>query len=197
MGNLLLKMDKGKLFVISAPSGTGKTTIVKRLKKEIPSLKVIVTFTTRKPRPGEKDGVDYHFVSENEFKNMIKEGKFVEWAVVYGNYYGTPKDQIIEGLKRGDKILCCVDTQGGMSIKKAFPFSILIGILPPSLKEQERRMRERGGVTEDEIKTRLEASKREMEILFKNYNFCIINKDIDETVKKVKEIILKGFSGIE
>jgi len=185
-------VEKGKLFVISAPSGTGKTTVIQRLKEEIPSLKVVVTFTTRKPRPGEKNGVDYYFVSEEEFKKMIKENKFIEWAVVYGNYYGTPKEQVMDELKKGNKILCCVDIQGGLSIKRIFPSSILIGILPPSLKEQEKRMRQRKGITEEEIKRRLEASKKERKILLQNYNFRLINKDIDATVKKIKNIILKN-----
>ena len=185
-------VEKGKLFVISAPSGTGKTTVIQRLKEEIPSLKVVVTFTTRKPRPGEKNGVDYYFVSEEEFKKMIKENKFIEWAVVYGNYYGTPKEQVMDELKKGNKVLCCVDIQGGLSIKRIFPSSILIGILPPSLKEQEKRMRQRKGITEEEIKRRLEASKKERKILLQNYNFRLINKDIDATVKKIKNIILKN-----
>ncbi len=185
-------VEKGKLFVISAPSGTGKTTVIQRLKEEIPSLKVVVTFTTRKPRPGEKNGVDYYFVSEEEFKKMIKENKFIEWAVVYGNYYGTPKEQLMDELKKGNKILCCVDIQGGLSIKRIFPSSILIGILPPSVKEQEKRMRQRKGITEEEIKRRLEASKKERKILLQNYNFRLINKDIDTTVKKIKNIILKN-----
>ena len=185
-------VEKGKLFVISAPSGTGKTTVIQRLKEEIPSLKVVVTFTTRKPRPGEKNGVDYYFVSEEEFKKMIKENKFIEWAVVYGNYYGTPKEQLMDELKKGNKILCCVDIQGGLSIKRIFPSSILIGILPPSVKEQEKRMRQRKGITEEEIKRRLEASKKERKILLQDYNFRVINKDIDTTVKKIKNIILKN-----
>ena len=180
---------KGKVFVISAPSGTGKTTIEKKLKEDLKNIEPIVSFTTRKPRPGEKEGEDYHFVSKEKFEKMIKEGEFLEWAEVYGNYYGTPKKEVLKKLKQGKNVLLTIDTQGAMKIKNLIPDAILIGILPPSFKEQERRMRKRKGLSEEEIRKRLNAAKEERKILFKSYDFRLINKDLKSTVEKIKKII--------
>jgi len=181
----------GKIFVISAPSGTGKTTIQKLLLEAIPSLKSVTTCTTRKLRDGEKNGVDYKFLAEKDFKEKIKNGEFLEYANVYGNFYGTPKKEVIEKLKKGENVLLIIDTQGGMSVKKIFPDAVLIGILPPSAKEQEKRLRKRGDVNEEEIKKRLEAAKDERKILLKYYNYRVINREIGKTVEKIKKIIKK------
>jgi len=182
---------KGKIFVISAPSGTGKTTIQKLLLEAIPSLKSITTCTTRKPRIGEKNGIDYKFLTEKDFKEKIKNGEFLEYANVYGNFYGTPKKEVMEKLKKGENVLLVIDTQGGMSVKKIFPDAILIGILPPSAKEQEKRLKKRGDVNEEEIKRRLEAAKEERKTLLKYYNYRVIKKEIKETVEKIKKFIEK------
>ena len=179
----------GKIFVISAPSGTGKTTIQKQLVKLLPYLKTVITYTTRKPRIGEKDGIDYNFVPIEKFKKMIEKDEFLEYANVYGNFYGTPKKEVIEKLKKGENVLLVIDTQGGMNIKKIFPDAILIGILPPSIKEQEERLRKRGDLSEEEIKKRIKLAKYERKILMKYYNYRVINKDIEETVEKIKKII--------
>lgn len=180
-----------KIFVISAPSGTGKTTIVNKLKEKIENIEVITTFTTRKPRPSEKDGCDYHFITTCEFKKMIENNAFAEWAVVYGNYYGTPKEDIIKCLKEGKNVLLVIDTQGGMSIKKLFPDAILIGILPPSIKEQERRMRKREGITEEEIKKRIMEAKQERKVIMSRYDYRLVNKNLENTIKKIESIIKK------
>ncbi len=180
---------KHLIFVLSAPSGTGKTTIQKMLKNEIKDIDLVVTYTTRKPRYGERNGVDYNFVNEDEFKKMIKEDKFAEWSIVYGNYYGTPKEKIEQNLKQGKKTLLVIDTQGGLKIKKKYPDAFLIGILPPSLKEQENRMRKRQDMDEEEIKKRLVVSKQERKTLLKYYDVRIVNKDLDKTVKRIKKII--------
>lgn len=180
---------KHLIFVISAPSGTGKTTIQNILKDELKDIDIITTVTTRKPRPNEKDGIDYIFVNEDTFKKMIKEDKFAEWSIVYGNYYGTPKEKIEENIKNGKKTLLIIDTQGGLKIKERYPSVFLIGILPPSLKEQERRLRERNDMDEEEIKKRLEISKEEKKVLFNHYNVRLINKDLRKTVEKIKRII--------
>jgi len=179
----------GKIFVISAPSGTGKTTIQKLLLEVLPFLKTVITCTTRKPRNGEKNGVDYKFLTERDFKRKIKNGEFLEYANVYGNFYGTPKKEVMEKLKKGENILLVIDTQGGMSVKKFFPQAVLIGILPPSTKEQEKRLRKRGDVSKEEIKKRLETAKEERKILMKYYNYRVINKEIGKTVEKIKRII--------
>jgi len=182
----------GKIFVISAPSGTGKTTIQQKLINSLPYLKTITTFTTRKPRNGEKEGIDYNFVSIEEFKKMVEKGQFLEYANVYGNFYGTPKKQVEEAIKTGENVLLVIDTQGGMSVKKIFPDAILIGILPPSIKEQEKRLRKRGDLDEEEIGKRIESAKKEREILINNYDYIVINKEIEKTVNEIKKIIEKN-----
>jgi guanylate kinase len=181
---------KPKIFVLSAPSGTGKTTIQKILKDELKDVDTVLTYTTRRPRPNEIDGIDYNFISEDKFKEMIKNDEFAEWSIVYGNYYGTPKKKIEENLKNNRKTLLVIDTQGGLKIKKKYPKVFLIGILPPSQKEQERRMRQRKDMSEEEIKKRLLKSKEERKILFKYYDVRLINKDIKKTVERIKKIIL-------
>lgn len=178
------------IYVISAPSGTGKTTIQKILKNEMKDVDIITTYTTRKPRQNEVNGKDYIFVDEEKFKEMINEEKFAEWSIVYGNYYGTPKEKIEENLKKKRKTILVIDTQGGLKIKEKYPsFTFLIGILPPSLKEQERRLRERRDMDEEEINKRLKVSKEERKILFTHYNVRLINKDLKKTVEKIKKII--------
>jgi guanylate kinase len=183
------KTDSSKIFVISAPSGTGKTTIAKKLKEQVKEIEVITTYTTRKPRPEEKDGRDYRFVQQDEFKKMVEGGEFAEWATVYGNYYGTPKKEMISAVKKGKKALLIIDTQGGRSIKKVFPEAILIGILPPSIKEQERRIRERSGLSEEEIKKRLEAAREERRVILSEYDYTFINKNLENTIKKITKVI--------
>jgi len=186
------KTDSGKIFVISAPSGTGKTTIAKKLKEQVKEIEVITTYTTRKPRPEEKDGRDYRFVQQDEFKKMVEGGEFAEWATVYGNYYGTPKKEMISAVKKGKKALLIIDTQGGRSIKKVFPEAVLIGILPQSIKEQERRIRERSGLSEEEIKKRLEAAREERRVILSEYEYTFINKNLENTIKKITKVIKRN-----
>ncbi|MCM8771908.1 MAG: guanylate kinase [Candidatus Omnitrophica bacterium] len=181
---------KNLIFVLSAPSGTGKTTILKILKDELKDVDIVVTYTTRKPRPGEKDGIDYNFIEIDEFKKKIEKGELIEWSIVYGNYYGIPKDKIEENLKKEKKTLLIIDTQGGLKIKKIYPNAFLIGILPPSLKEQERRLRERKDMPEEEIKKRLSFSKQERDVIRKHYDIKLINRDLRKTIEKIKKIIL-------
>ncbi|MCM8767958.1 MAG: guanylate kinase [Candidatus Omnitrophica bacterium] len=184
---------KHLIFVLSAPSGTGKTTIQKLLKNQLKDIEIITTYTTRKPRKSEIKGVDYNFVSKKIFKKMIKNDQFAEWSIVYGNYYGTPKKEIEENLKKNKKMLLVIDTQGGLKIKDRYNNKVLlIGILPPSLKEQERRMRERKDMKEEEIQKRLSISKQERKILLEFYDIRLINKDIEKTVERIKEIILNN-----
>ncbi|MCM8784874.1 MAG: guanylate kinase [Candidatus Omnitrophica bacterium] len=184
---------KHLIFVLSAPSGTGKTTIQKLIKNELKDIDIITTYTTRKPRKSEIKGIDYNFVTEEIFKKMIKNDQFAEWSIVYGNYYGTPKKEIEENLKRNRKMLLVIDTQGGLKIKENYNDKVfLIGILPPSQKEQERRMRERKDMNEEEIQKRISISKEERKILLKFYDIRLINKDIKKTVEKIKKIILNN-----
>jgi len=184
--------DKNRVFVISAPSGTGKTTIARKLKEEIPELELIVSYTTRKPRTEEKNGVNYHFVTEKQFRKMIADGAFAEWAEVYGNYYGTSNKTIMTNLARGKKVFLTIDTQGGRNIIKKFPHATLIGILPPSIKEQERRIRSRSGLDEHEIEKRLAAAREERHILMNEYHFRLINRNLESAVNKIRNIIVRG-----
>ncbi len=188
----MLSKQYGRIFVISAPSGTGKTTIGRKLGELIPEIQLIVSYTTKKPRSEEKEGINYHFITETRFKEMIENGEFAEWAKVYGNYYGTPKNEILKGLGKNRKVLLTIDTQGGRSIAEKFPEAVLIGILPPSLKEQERRIRNRSALSEEEICRRMSAAKEERKTLLNEYNFRLINKNLESTIKKIAGIITKG-----
>jgi len=183
-------MTTGRIFVISAPSGTGKTTISQRLLRDIPDLVVSISTTTRRPRPGEKDGVDYHFVTPERFQAMVERNEFAEWARVYAHCYGTPKSFLKEQLRHGRNVILTIDTQGGLKIKKVFPDAVLIGLLPPSMEEQEARMRRRaGGTPETEIKERLDWARRERKTLFACYDYRFVNKRLESTVAKIKKLI--------
>jgi guanylate kinase len=177
----------GNIFVVSAPSGTGKTTICDRLIKNLSNLKMSISHTTRKPRIGERDGVDYFFVDKEVFEAMIKNDDFVEWAEVYGNFYGTSKKVINELLQSGNDILLDIDIQGAKNIKKVYPDSVLIFILPPSLEELEKRLKQRKEEI-DTIKMRLNKVKEEIS-QYKNYDYLVINDDVDKAVKEILCII--------
>ena len=182
------------IFVISAPSGTGKTTIARLLTQRIPHLVRSISCTTRPPRPGERDGVDYHFISRRRFLNMLRRGEFAEWACVYGHYYGTPRKPVEEALRGGFPVLLTIDTQGALQIREKFPSAVLIGILPPSLKEQERRMRAREGMDEQTIQERLAASRAERRILREKYDFRVVNRDLAKTISRIESIIMRCLS---
>ncbi len=181
-------MKRGNLIVISAPSGTGKTTIVKRILSEMDNIQFSISYTTRKPRPGEMDGKDYFFVDEKTFKNMIEEDEFLEWANVYGNLYGTSKTYVEKILKGGNDVLLDIDVQGGKSIKEKKSDSILIFLIPPSLKELEKRLKNRKSDPEEVIKKRLKIAKSEI-LEYKNYDFIVMNDILESAVKNVKNII--------
>jgi len=180
----------GHIVVLSAPSGTGKTTLVKKLKQILPDIVVSVSYTTRKPRQKEKNRIDYFFVDEKEFREKIKKNFFSEWAFVYGNFYGTPKNFVEENLKKNKIVLLTIDTNGALQIKEKYPDTLLIGILPPSLKEQRERLKKRGE-TDENIRHRLKESSRERKILLEKYHYRFINRDIEKTAKKISSIIKK------
>ena len=148
--------EKGDLFVISAPSGAGKSTLCHRLMEETPGVAFSVSHTTRAPRKGEVDGVDYHFVSKEQFMHMVEQEEFLEWAEVHGNCYGTSRSAVTAMLENGQDVLLDIDVQGAMQVRDVFPESVLIFILPPSLQVLERRLRNRGTDTEETIRLRLE-----------------------------------------
>ncbi len=135
--------SKGTLFVVTAPSGAGKTSLIDAVMKDDPSLKISVSYTTRKPRPGEKDGVDYYFVDPQTFRRMQERGDFLESAEVHGNHYGTAKQVILDALAAGEDMILEIDWQGAREVRRLYPQSVGIFILPPTVDELERRMRAR------------------------------------------------------
>ncbi|MCS7203434.1 MAG: guanylate kinase [Thermodesulfovibrio sp.] len=180
-------MNKEIIFIISAPSGTGKTTICKELVKLVSNLKMSISYTTRQPRQGEKNGIDYYFVDRETFQSMLKNNEFIEWAEVYGNLYGTSKKVIEDLLQSGVDILMDIDTQGAKNIKERFNNSVLIFLIPPSLNELKRRLIQRGE-QEETIKYRLMKALEEIS-MYEIYDYVVENREIEETLRKIICII--------
>jgi len=178
---------KGLIFVISAPSGTGKTTLCDRLLKILPDLKMSISHTTRQPRPYEKNGIDYFFIDKKNFEKMIANDEFIEWAEVYGNFYGTSKKVIFDLIKEGYDILLDIDTQGAKNIRKLYPDSVLIFILPPSLQELEKRLLLRNE-DRDIIDKRLSKASQEIS-QYKFYDYIVINDSIEKALNDLLCII--------
>ena len=179
----------GKIFVISAPSGAGKTTLVGMLRERFPLLAESVSCTTRKPRKNEVDGVDYFFLSPEEFFAKREAGLFAEWAEVHGNFYGTPIDFLQKQLESGRDIICDIDYQGAVNIKKAFPEeAVLILVLPPSMEELESRLRLRATDAPEVIKTRLHNAKNEI-MQYAHFDFAVVNKDLGAAFRQLEEIV--------
>ncbi len=182
-------MTTGDLFVISAPSGAGKTTLLKRLFPSLNNIAFSVSHTTREPRPNEINGKDYYFVSDQEFSEMVEKDMFLEWAWVHNHRYGTSKKEVERLLSKGQDVILDIDVQGALNVKKKISSAVLIFILPPSIKELERRLRNRGTETEDEILLRLKNAKEEIKMV-ENYEFVVINDSLDEAVEGLKAIII-------
>jgi guanylate kinase len=183
-------MKKGKLFVITAPSGAGKSSLIRALLKDDPTLKLSTSYTTRPPRPGEQNGREYHFVDERTFLAMRERGEFLESAEVHGNRYGTAKRVIVEALKRGDDLLLEIDWQGARQVRKLHPDCVGIFILPPSIEELERRMRTRGQDADAVIQRRMENAREELAHAGE-FNYAIINKDFETAKQELAAILLK------
>ena len=182
-------INHGKIFVISAPSGAGKTTLVGLLRERFPLLAESVSCTTRAPRGKEIDGVDYFFLSKEEFFAKREAGLFAEWAEVHGNFYGTPLDFLEKQLDSGKDIICDIDYQGAINIKKAFPQeAVLILVLPPSMEELESRLRLRATDNPEVIKTRLHNAKNEMR-QYPHFDFVVVNNDLNTAFLQLAAII--------
>ena len=177
-----------RLFVISGSSGVGKGTVLKEFLAKHPDFKLSISCTTRSMRPGEVDGVNYFFLSKDDFKKGINEGDFLEWAEFSDNYYGTRKSFIEKALKNGENIILEIETQGALQVKKLMPDAVLIFIAPPSFEELEQRLRGRQTESEEVIQKRLNQAAREKEDS-KNYHYVIVNDTISATVEKLEEII--------
>ncbi len=182
-------MVKGDLFIVSAPSGAGKTTLLKLLFKELDNLGFSVSHTTRAPRQGEVDGLDYYFVTDQEFSEMVERDLFLEWAWVHNHRYGTSKKEVDRLLSKGKDVILDIDVQGALNVKKKIPQAVLVFILPPSIEELERRLRTRGTESEEEIALRLKNAKDEIKEV-KNYEFVVVNADLKEAMLRLKSIII-------
>ena len=182
-------MSKGRLFVISGASGVGKSTVLKRVLDSKENITFSVSATTRAPREGEQDGVNYYFVSHETFRQMIENGEFVEYDDHMKNYYGTPRRQLDEKLEKGDVILD-IEPVGAFNVQAQCPEAVLIFIAPPSYEELERRLRSRGDTPEDQIQVRLERARWEMEQSQK-YDYIVINDQVEACAAKLLEIIEK------
>lgn len=178
----------GMLYIISAPSGAGKTSLVKALLEELDLIEVSVSYTTRAKRPGEIEGVDYHYVDQDIFKQMIADDQFIEHAEVFGNYYGTSKRQIKEKLKAGIDIILEIDWQGAQQVRKQFECCTNVFILPPSREELLSRLQERGQDSGDVIKKRMSESIEQMSH-YEEFEYLIVNDQFSHALGELKALI--------
>jgi guanylate kinase len=179
----------GHFFVLCAPSGTGKSTLVRRLMREFPNLRFSVSCTTRAPREGERNGRDYHFISHDEFQSMRSAEKFVEWAEVHGNFYATPMEEVRKKLDAGFDLLFDIDVQGAEQIRERMPHGCYVFLLPPSRDALRKRLVNRGTDTPEVIEKRLANARTELEKAHK-FNYLIVNDDLDTAYRQLRAVYL-------
>jgi guanylate kinase len=182
-------LHSGLLLVLSAPSGAGKTTLARRLVEAHPEARFSISITTREPRGSEQEGVDYHFVDALTFQQKIERGEFVEWAEVHGHFYGSPQAVVDEALQSGGIAVFDIDVQGGRAIQRKYPEAILVFVLPPSMDELQRRLRERGTETEESIRRRMLAARAEMEHGVASYDYIIINDAVHQAYEELEAVV--------
>ena len=180
---------QGRLFIVSAPSGAGKTTLVERLVEEIPHLRMSRSYTSRARRPGETDGVDYNFVTRERFETMAAAGEFLEWAEVFGNLYGTSADDTERMLAGGDDVVLVIDVQGARKVRARGLQTCAVFVMPPSFQVLEQRLRGRSKDTEEAIQRRLQVAREEV-AAFAEYDFVVINDELTAAVDRLRSIVL-------
>jgi len=179
---------RGTLFVVSAPSGAGKTTLCREMRLRLHDLAYSVSVTTRPPRPGEIDGTDFRFVTRTQFEDMVKQGQMAEWATVHTNLYGTPAAPMEAALRDGRDVLLDIDTQGAAQLRTRYPDAVLVFVVAPSMGELEQRLRERRSDSEREITRRLQRAREEV-MLWNRYDYLIVNRDVKEAMEQLESII--------
>jgi guanylate kinase len=179
----------GLVIVLSGPSGVGKDSILKQFVRVCPDVAHCATFTTRAPRPGEREGKPYHFVSADEFGRMAQSGSFLEYAEVHGNMYGTPRGWVLEETSAGRDVILKIDVQGGIAVKKQLPEAVLVFVAPPSMRELERRLRSRLTESEAEVAKRLGDARVELEKI-PHYDYLITNAVVRDAVDKLRAIVV-------
>lgn len=180
----------GVLLVLSAPSGAGKTTLARRLMSDFPAAEFSISFTTRAPRGAEKTGIDYHFISPQDFRARIERDEMVENAEVHGHFYGSPQAVVDRAKANAGLAIFDIDVQGGAKIKAKYPDTVLVFVLPPSMPELERRLRDRKTDSEDTIQRRMLAAGSEVEKGLESYDYVIKNDDLDRAYEKLKSIVI-------
>jgi len=181
--------ERGRLIIVSGPSGAGKSALAAAVLETVPGLRFAVSYTTRSPRGKERDGVEYHFVAEPKFRELVDRGEFLEWAEVYGNYYGTPRVDVDEPLARGEDVLLDVDVQGARTIRAKRSAAVAVFIMPPSFDVLRERLERRKLDKDYVMKQRLEIARREI-AQYRDYDFLIINQDLAQAAEELKSIIL-------
>jgi guanylate kinase len=185
---LLGNLSKGLIFVISAPAGAGKTTLVERLAKEFDSIQISISYTTRAPRLQEKEGIHYYYISEKEFKQKIDQGEFLEHVSLFGNQYGTSKKMVEQLTQNGKHVILVIDTQGAMKLKNEIAATYIF-IMPPSLDELAKRLEIRGTDTKESRQHRLRTAEKEIEAA-KHYDYVVINDDLHTAYQALRSIVI-------
>src|SRR5687767_888574 len=180
---------RGLLFIVSAPSGTGKTTLVERLVRELPNLRMSRSYTSRPARAGEQDGVDYNFVSRARFEEMVRDSAFLEWADLFGNYYGTCADDTEACLARGEDVVLVIDVQGARQVRTRGIETVGIFVMPPSAPVLEQRLRGRSQDSEEQIRRRLEVARGEV-AEYAQYEYVVINDEVPAAVERLQAIVV-------
>jgi guanylate kinase len=186
------KKGRGKVIVVSGPSGVGKSTICREVIKRLDSVHLSVSVTTRAPGPGEQEGRDYWFVSEEDFRKRIEKGLLLEYAEVFGNLYGTPRDKVDEALDRGQSVVLEIDVQGGRQARAVYPDAVMIFVLPPTERALAERLGRRGRDSSEAAEKRLDGASNEIAAAWQSYDNMVINEDLEHAVGEVIDIVTRA-----